>query len=152
MATRQVEEYLLAIASLERKGVAVTTSALAKERRVSPPSVTEMLHRLSEQHLVSYEPRGKIALTEAGREVARTLVRRHRLWERFLHEVLHIRWDRVHREACKLEHATSPEVEEQLARVVGHNPASPHGYPISESDGQDEHVEAVPPSELSPPQ
>jgi len=59
VATRQVEEYLLAIASLERKGVAVTTSALAKERRVSPPSVTEMLHRLSEQHLVSYEPRGK---------------------------------------------------------------------------------------------
>ena len=152
MISQQVEEYLETIAMLEERGQPVTTSSLAGERGVSPPSVTEMLHRLSEQGLVSYEPRGKIALTERGRAIARSVLRRHRLWERFLHDVLRLGWDRVHGEACKLEHATSPVVEQQLARAVGNNPTCPHGHAIPGTDGQVKDRHDVPLASLAPSQ
>jgi len=133
--TRQAEEYLEAIARLEEKGALVTTSALASEHGVSPPSVTEMVRRLSKQGLVSYEARGRVALTDRGRTMARSVVRRHRLWERFLHDVLRVEWDRVYEEACQLEHVTSPIVEEQLARAVGINTTCPHGHAIPTDTG-----------------
>ena len=152
MISQQAEEYLETIAVLEERGQAVTTSALASERGVSPPSVTEMLHRLSEQGLLSYEPRGKIALTEQGRAMARSVVRRHRLWERFLHDVLRLGWDRVHQEACKLEHATSPVVEQQLARAIGNNPTCPHGHAIPGPDGRAKDGCGVPLPDLAPSQ
>lgn len=152
MISQQVEEYLETIAMLEERGQAVTTSALACERGVSPPSVTEMLHRLSEQGLLSYEPYGKIALTQEGRATARSVLRRHRLWERFLHDVLRLGWDRVHGEACKLEHATSPVVEQQLARAIGNNPTCPHGHAIPGPDGQTKDGRGVPLASLAPSQ
>ncbi|MGI5835477.1 MAG: FeoA domain-containing protein [Chloroflexota bacterium] len=136
MLSEQIEEYLEAIGRLEERGDRITTSSLAKERHVSAPSVTEMLGRLAERGLVSYKPRGDIALTEEGRIQARKVMRRHRLWERFLHDVLGFRWDRVHNEACKLEHATSPEMEQTLARAVGVSTTCPHGYEIPGPEGE----------------
>lgn len=135
MASEQIEEYLETIGRLEERDEMVTTSSLARERKVSLPSVTEMLRRLSERGLVTHEPRGEIALTEEGRSVARSVMRRHRLWERFLHDVLGMELDRVHLEACRLEHATSQEVETGLARVIGDSRACPHGRAIPPGDG-----------------
>jgi DtxR family transcriptional regulator, Mn-dependent transcriptional regulator len=135
LASEGIEEYLEAIGRLEERGDRVTTSALARERKVAPPSVTQMLTRLAELGMVEYRPRGDVALTDKGRAMARTVLRRHRLWERFLHDVLGIRWDRVHGEACKLEHATSPDIERELARLVGDGSTCPHGNTIPAADG-----------------
>jgi DtxR family Mn-dependent transcriptional regulator len=134
MLSQQVEEYLEAVGKLEERGEAVTTSSLARERGVSLPSATEMLQRLADQGLVTYEQRKRATLTPAGRCVASTVVRRHRLWERFLHDILGLQWDQVHDEACKLEHATSPDVESRLAEVLGGVDTCPHGHAIPEPD------------------
>lgn len=152
MASEGIEEYLEAIGKLEERGERVTTSSLARERGVAPPSVTQMLTRLSGLGLVNYQPRGDVALTEQGRSMARSVMRRHRLWERFLHDVLGIRWDRVHGEACKLEHATSPDIERQLAKMVGDSPTCPHGNTIPNSDGAISVSEVVPLMGLPPDQ
>src|SRR5512142_137382 len=136
MATEQIEEYLESIGRLEERGDRVTTSSLAAALQVSAPSVTEMLGRLAERGLVDYRPRGEINLTEEGRTLARSVMRRHRLWERFLHDVLGVKWDSVHDEACRLEHATSPLVERELARAVGENLTCPHGQSIPTPEGE----------------
>lgn len=130
MASEQIEEYLEAIGKMEERGERVSTSYLARELQVAPPSVTEMLRRLSDRGLVSHEPRGDIELTPEGRALARSVMRRHRLWERFLHDILGMRADRVHDEACKLEHATSPAVEQELQRALGDSSECPHGRTI----------------------
>ena len=140
MITQQMEEYLEAIGKLEERGEPVTTSALARECGVAPPTVTEMLHRLAEQGLINHEPRRSVGLTDTGRNEARSVIRRHRLWERFLHDALGLRWHQVHDEACQLEHATSPALEQRLAELVGDAATCPHGNAIPESA----HGEAVP--------
>jgi DtxR family Mn-dependent transcriptional regulator len=89
-----------------------------------------MLRRLTESGYVKVVKKEGITLTKRGKEVAESLVRRHRLWERFLTDVLGLNWDEVHEEACKLEHAMSPQVEEKLANILGNPETCPHGYPI----------------------
>lgn len=76
-----------------------------------------------------------ISLTPKGNRAAKTLVRRHRLSERFLTDVLGLDWESAHREACKLEHVISPEVEERLAEMLGNPETCPHGHPIPDEDG-----------------
>jgi Mn-dependent DtxR family transcriptional regulator/Fe2+ transport system protein FeoA len=100
-----------------------------------------MLARLVERGLVEHRQRGEVVLTDAVRGVARRVMRRHRLWERLLHDVLGLRWDAVHAEACRLEHATSPEVERELARAVGDDATCPHGHAIPDASGS---IEARP--------
>ncbi len=128
--SQQMEEYLEAIGKLEERGGAVTTSALARECRVAAPTVTEMLHRLSEQGLIAHEPRRGVSLTQAGRDLSTSVIRRHRLWERFLQDVLGLKWDEVHDQACRLEHATSPDLERRLALALGDSDTCPHGHAI----------------------
>jgi len=152
LASEQIEEYLEAIGKLEERGERITTSSLARERHVSAPSTTEMLGRLAEQGLVCHPSRGEIALTEEGRSLARKVMRRHRLWERFLHDVLGFRWDSVHDEACKLEHATSPEMEQTLARAVGMNATCPHGHEIPGPEGDLSTEDTIPLIEMAPSQ
>lgn len=130
MISQQMEEYLEAIGKLEERGEPVTTSALARECKVAPPTVTQMLHRLTEQGLITYAPRKGVALTEAGRALSASVIRRHRLWERFLHDVLGLRWDQVHDQACRLEHATSPDLERHLERTLATRDTCPHGHAI----------------------
>lgn len=88
--------------------------------------------------------RREVALTAKGQRAARTLVRRHRLSERFLTDVLGLDWESAHREACKLEHVLSPEVEEKLAEVLGNPETCPHGYPIPDENGHIEEEEIKP--------
>ena len=130
MPTAQTEEYLETIRRLEERGEPATTSALARDLRVSAPAVTEMVGRLAQQGYVTRQQRGEIHLTPTGSELGTTIVRRHRLWERFLTDVLGLPWDRVHGEACRLEHATSPDTEARLAAMLGEASTCPHGYAI----------------------
>ena len=107
---------------------------LAERIGVSAPTMTETLKRMVGQGYVVVDNRKEISLTENGREVAESVVRRHRLSERWLTDVLGLDWAKAHQEACKLEHAISAEVEERLARMLEHPSTCPHGNPIPGSD------------------
>jgi DtxR family Mn-dependent transcriptional regulator len=134
--TQSVEEYLEAIFKLQRGADPVTVTRLAAELGVAPPSVSEMLRRLRGEGLVEESAAaGGIRLTKAGETEGATLVRRHRLSERFLVDYLDMPWDAVHDEACKLEHVLSPEVEARLAEQLGNPRTCPHGHTIPSEDG-----------------
>ena len=134
--TQSAEEYLEAIFKLQRGAEPVTVKRLADELGVAPPSVSEMLGRLRAAGLVEEPAEGRgIALTEEGNVEGATLVRRHRLSERFLVDYLDMPWDAVHEEACKLEHVLSPEVEARLAEQLGNPLTCPHGHVIPAEDG-----------------
>ncbi len=146
--TQAVEEYLEAIYKMSLEGP-VIAARLAERMKVSPPTVADMLRRLTENGLVQMSRRHGVRLTRQGQHAAETLVRRHRLWERFLTDVLGLDWDEVHEEACKLEHAMSPQVEEKLADILGHPDTCPHGFPIpGTKDARKREREAVPLSSL----
>lgn len=136
------EEYLEQIYRISPKGQ-VPFSALTRALGVKGASVTEMCRNLSEKGLAVYEPRNGVSLTEEGRRQAAQLVRRHRLAERMLTDLVGLPWELAHDEACKYEHVISDRVEQLLADVL---PATcPHGNPI---DG--EASEAEPLTELKP--
>jgi DtxR family Mn-dependent transcriptional regulator len=150
MISQQMEEYLEAIGKLEERGEAVTTSAVARECGVAAPTVSEMLRRLAEQGLIHYEPRKQIALAEAGRGLSNSVIRRHRLWERFLHDVLGLTWDKVHDLACEFEHVRSPDLERELVRFLGEHDTCPHGH-IIPGQGAEAPREAPMPLTALPP-
>jgi DtxR family Mn-dependent transcriptional regulator len=130
MITAAVEEYLEAIYKMSLEDRPVIAARLAEHMNVSPPTVADMLKRMSANGLIKASRKKGITLTARGREAAEKLVRRHRLWERFLTDILGFDWDQVHEEACKLEHAISDQVEEKLAEMLGDPETCPHGYPI----------------------
>lgn len=135
--SESVEEYLEAIYKLSHEGTEseATVSQIAAALDVSPPSVSQMLGRLRAAGLVE-EGNGRVAvLTEQGEREAASLVRRHRLSERFLTEYLGVPWEEVHAEACRFEHAISPEVEARLAAQLGYPRTCPHGHTIPDEDG-----------------
>lgn len=133
------EEYLEAVYRLEREGPGVSTSGLASELGVAPASVSGMLKKLAAEGFLEHVARGEVTLTRKGLEVAVRIVRRHRLAERLLTDVLGMPWDQVQQEACMLEHAISENVEMRLVAILGDPQECPHGLPI-------------PPKDLSEPQ
>jgi DtxR family Mn-dependent transcriptional regulator len=136
MVTESVEEYLEAICKLGEMGQPVAVSALAKHLEISSVSANEMVRKLVGQELALYEPYKGVSLTPAGQAQALVVIRRHRLWERFLTDVLGLSWDQVHEEACRLEHVTSPLVEERLAQLLGEPKTCPHGHPMPTAEGE----------------
>jgi DtxR family Mn-dependent transcriptional regulator len=152
MDSERIEEYLEAIYKRQKTETPVSTSALAKDLGVSLPAVTDMLRRLESEGLIEYVANKGAILTSTGNERAISVVRRHRLWERFLTDILGVKWDKVHSEACRLEHATSPETERKLASLLGTVDTCPHGYPIPDKDGKTKEQEVVPLSEFKPGQ
>jgi len=142
------EEYLEAIYRLEREGPGVTTSALASELGVAPASVSGMLKKLSGDGYIEHRARGEAKLTRQGLAVAVRVLRRHRLAECFLTQMLGMPWDEVHEEACRLEHAISSRVEERLVAVLGDPQVCPHGQPIPPQDLSDPARPGVPLSQL----
>jgi DtxR family Mn-dependent transcriptional regulator len=151
MIDERTEMYLKAIDRIQEEGEPATTSGLARDLDVSMPSVTEMLQRLSAKGLVIHEPRGPVRLSEEGQRLASSLTRRHRLWENFLVHFLGLPWDKVHEEACRLEHATSPELEERLASFLGDLETCPHGHTIPSRDGRRKAQPAVPLTDFPAP-
>lgn len=132
---RSIEDYIKAIYQLGEMGGRVSTSALASALRLANPSVTAMLKKLSAKGLVSYVPYRGVGLTPSGRRMALSILRRHRLWEMFLVEVLGYSWDRVHDEAERLEHVTSEELEQKLDETLQRPQLDPHGDPIPTKGG-----------------
>jgi DtxR family Mn-dependent transcriptional regulator len=143
------EEYLEAIYRLEREGPGVSTSALATELGVAPASVSGMLKKLASDGYISHRARGEAKLNRSGLEVAVRVIRRHRLAECFLTEILGMPWDEVHAEACRLEHAISAKVEERLVAVLGDPATCPHGHPIPPLDLSDPERPGIPLATLS---
>ena len=144
------EMYMKAIYRLEREGPGVSTSALATELGVAPASVSGMLKKLAGEGYVEHEVRGDISLTPKGLEVAVGVVRRNRLAERLLTDILGMPWDEVYAEACILEHAITERVEERLVAALGNPQTCPHGHPIPPKDLTDPVRVGVPLAQVEP--
>jgi DtxR family Mn-dependent transcriptional regulator len=112
------EEYLEALYTLTQDGKTASTSDISKRVGVAPASVTEMLKKLANQDYVEYSPYRGVTLTQRGFEIAEKMTRKHRLLERFLHDTLKIGNDRVHKEACDMEHVLSDEAERALCQTL----------------------------------
>ncbi len=132
--TPRIEEYLESIYKLQQEQHPVSTSRLAEHLKLSAPSVSEMVKKLAGKELVSHTEKG-VCLTDEGKTIAKKIIRRHRLSERLLTDILGFRWDEVHDEACRLEHAISPEMEDRIAASLGNPRTCPHGHPIPDKDG-----------------
>jgi DtxR family Mn-dependent transcriptional regulator len=128
--SKTVEDYLLNIYTLSSEGRTVIAARLAETLGVAPPTVTATLHRMTRDGLVTVSPQKLVELTELGQAEAETMVRRHRLAERLLIDILGLDWADVHEEAHRFEHAISPKVEERILAVLGDPTTCPHGSPI----------------------
>src|SRR5215216_1062547 len=131
-ATVAEEEYLQTIFWLQEAGLPMTAANVARAMQLSPPTVHEMIVRLERDGYITRDASKAISFTGSGREHAEGIVRRHRLIERFLTDVLGIPWDEVHEEAERLEHAMSPVLEERMLAAIGDAKTCPHGHPIVE--------------------
>src|SRR6187431_1109151 len=130
-ATVAEQEYLETIFWLYEAGLPMTGANVARAMQLSAPTVHEMIGRLERDGYVTRGSDKVLAFTETGREHAEGIVRRHRLIERFLTDVLGIPWDEVHEEAERLEHAMSPVLEERMLAAIGDAKTCPHGHPIA---------------------
>ncbi|MDQ4069600.1 MAG: metal-dependent transcriptional regulator [Actinomycetota bacterium] len=124
-----LEEYLEAIYELEEEGTRVIQARLAEHLGHSPPSVSEMVRRLRDEGWVEVRDRA-LHLTAKGRDRAISVVRKHRLAERLLTDVIGLPWHKTHIEACRWEHVISDEVEEHLVALLENPSTCPHGNPI----------------------
>jgi DtxR family Mn-dependent transcriptional regulator len=124
------EEYLQSLYWLQEASLPLTAANVARAMQLSPPTVSEMIGRLEEDGYISRAADKSLTFTGEGREHAEAIVRRHRLIERFLTDVLGIPWDEVHEEAERLEHAMSPVLEERMMAAIGDAKTCPHGHPI----------------------
>jgi DtxR family Mn-dependent transcriptional regulator len=129
-ATAAEEEYLQILFWLHEAGLAMTGANVARAMQLSAPTVHEMLGRLERDGYITRDAQRAIAFTDSGERHAEGIVRRHRLIERFLTDVLGIPWDEVHEEAERLEHAMSPVLEQRMLAAIGDAKTCPHGHPI----------------------
>lgn len=139
MVSQTEENYLKALFHLTNEIQEKTeagTNELAESLDVTPATANNMLKKLKEKELVSYEKYGKITLTENGRSLAVEIVRKHRLWETFLYEKLNFTWDEVHEVAEQLEHIKSAKLVEQLEKFLDFPEIDPHGDPIPNAKGE----------------
>ncbi len=124
------ENYLQAIYKLGERKEAVSPTRLAEVMDVSVATAVGTVKRLTRQDMVEVASNKEISLTTKGRDVAESVVRRHRLAERMLMEMLGLEWPKLHREAHRLEHAISPDVESKLVEALGYPETNPYGLPI----------------------
>jgi DtxR family Mn-dependent transcriptional regulator len=129
-ATIAEEEYLQTLFWLHEAGLAMTGANVARAMQLSAPTVHEMIGRLERDGYITRAADKSISFTDSGRRHAEEIVRRHRLIERFLTDVLGIPWDEVHEEAERLEHAMSPVLEQRMLAAIGDAKTCPHGHPI----------------------
>jgi DtxR family Mn-dependent transcriptional regulator len=125
-----VEEYLEVIYRLQEKTGAARTSDLVRMLNVAPGTVTNTVERLEKESLIVHEPYRGVKLTEKGLRLALSVVRKHRLSECLLRDVLDVEWDKVHDAACQLEHGISDEIAKKIEKALGYPKTCPHGNPI----------------------
>ena len=153
MSSPRIEEYLEAIFKIqERTKQPANISRVAENLELSVPSASEMMKKLAENGTISYNKLREVSLTTEGFKQAGVVVRRHRLAECFLTDMLGLSWDQVHAEACLFEHAISPFVEKKLAQKLGDPLTCPHGNPIPDASGQPPDLDVIPLSTLEPGQ
>lgn len=125
-----VEEYLETIYNMSAEDEVVIGARLAEKFHVSAPTVTEMLKRLVRDGYIEMDIKRQVTLTESGNQAAEAVLRRHRLTERFLVDMLGMQWHEVHEEACRLEHFISGAVEDRVIASLNNPTTCPHGNPI----------------------
>jgi DtxR family Mn-dependent transcriptional regulator len=131
------ENYLKAIYHLSNTGTkSVNTSSIATSMETTAASVTDMLRKLSDKEWINYEKYKGVKITRKGEKVALGIIRKHRLWEVFLTNILEFEWDEVHNMAEELEHVSSEELIKRLDKFLGHPKFDPHGDPIPDQTGK----------------
>src|SRR2546423_2816413 len=140
------EEYLQIMYWLMEAGLPITGANIARAMQLSAPTVHEMIGRLEKDGYVTRADDRSVDFTEQGRDEAEAMVRRHRMIERFLTDVLGVPWDEVHEEAERLEHAMSPVLEERMMAAIGDAKTCPHGHPIVAGT----RIEGVPLADVEP--
>ncbi|MEP7269313.1 MAG: metal-dependent transcriptional regulator [Saprospiraceae bacterium] len=137
MASQTVENYIKTIYLLtEMDGASATTSALSEKLDTTAASVTDMLKKLAEQNLIKYIKYKGVKLNQDGKNMALQLIRKHRIWETFLHEKLNISWDSIHDIAEQLEHVKSDILIDKLDTMLNYPKYDPHGDPIPDASGK----------------
>ena len=135
--SQSVENYLKAIGKLSNYGESpVLTNAIASEMNTKAASVTEMLKKLADKKLIKHKPYYGVSLTVLGMQQAMQVIRRHRLWELFLVQTLHFKWNEVHEIAEQLEHVQSEELVSRIDSFLEHPEFDPHGDPIPDAKGK----------------
>jgi len=135
--THSEENYLKTIYHLGKThNQAVATNAIAEQMHTKPSSVTDMIKKLSEKKLMNYRKYQGVTLTQKGKNVALSIIRKHRLWEVFLVDKLNFSWDEVHEMAEQLEHIKSEKLVDKLDEHLGFPKFDPHGDPIPSKDGE----------------
>src|SRR6202142_2854061 len=124
------EEYLQSILAIEEEGVVPMRARLVERLGLSAAAVSETIGRLSDHGYVELLGDRSLHLTDKGRRLATTVVRKHRLAERLLVDVIGLEWHKVHREAGRWEHVISDDVEARLVELLGDPATCPHGNPI----------------------
>ncbi len=146
------EEYLETILEIEEEGVIPIRARLVERLGLSAAAVSEQVNRLVGQGYADLLDDRSVRLTDSGRAIATTIVRRHRLAERLLTDVIGLEWEKVHREADRWEHAISAEVEEKLVELLGDPATCPHGNPIPGSHNRADTIGSVALAAVAPGQ
>jgi DtxR family transcriptional regulator, Mn-dependent transcriptional regulator len=144
------EEYLEAILEIEEEGTIPIRARLVERLGLSAPAVSETVNRLVDHGYAELLDDRSLRLTDEGREIATSIVRRHRLAERLLVDVIGLEWEKVHKEADRWEHAISADVEEKLVQLLGDPATCPHGNPIPGSHQKVDGPASVPLTQLQP--
>jgi len=129
------EDYLSAIYKYRETDGNIKANRIAEKLSITNAAVTDMLKRLAKDGYVNYKRYQGIKLTAEGEDYAKSMVRRHRIWEVFLHQVVGIPWDKVHEEAHNLEHSASDELINRMEEMLDFPTFDPHGDPIPSKDG-----------------
>ena len=124
------EMYLKTIYELIEEGVPPLRARIAERLHQSGPTVSQTVGRMERDGLLTVSPDRIIKLTQTGAKLARDVMRKHRLAECLLTEVIGLKWDKVHQEACRWEHVISEDVEQRLVKILGEPTSSPYGNPI----------------------
>jgi len=130
------EDYLSVIYKNKDENNSIRSNLIAEKLEVSGAAVSDMLKKLAKDGLINYEKYKEISLTEAGENYARNIVRRHRIWEVFLNQIIGMPWEKVHDEAHKLEHSSSDELINRMEEMLEFPKYDPHGDPIPSKNGK----------------
>jgi DtxR family Mn-dependent transcriptional regulator len=144
------EEYLEAILEIEEEGTIPIRARLVERLGLSAPAVSETVNRLVDHGYAELLDDRSLRLTDEGRSIATSIVRRHRLAERLLVDIIGLEWEKVHKEADRWEHAISADVEEKLVQLLGDPATCPHGNPIPGSAHKVEGPASVPLTQMQP--
>jgi DtxR family Mn-dependent transcriptional regulator len=148
MYTLTEENYLKSIYHLSLNAINVSTNQIAAQLNTKAASVTDMLKKLADKELINYTKYQGVNLTPSGEKVAIHIIRNHRLWEYFLVEKLHFKWDEVHEMAEEMEHISSKELIDRLDKFMEYPQHDPHGDPIPDSEGHFKTHDVKPVSEF----